>query len=68
MYLLFFFNVDFLRDSSYIMDVNHIVACFNKTCKPTFKLPGERHYIKFGTFRDNDAVHGIREGHLALAG
>ncbi|KJA20624.1 hypothetical protein HYPSUDRAFT_42934 [Hypholoma sublateritium FD-334 SS-4] len=62
------FLTDFLQDSPYIEDVDHMVACFNKTCKPTFKNADDTQYIKFGSFRDNDAEHHIRAGELMLQG
>lgn len=45
-----------------------MVACFNKTCKPTFHNAEEDQYIKFGSYRDNDSDHHIRAGELMLHG
>ena len=51
-----------LMDSIYIDDLDH------KTTKHRFRDAKEPQYIKFGTTRDNDAVHNIRFGQLKLYG
>ena len=57
-----------LQDSNYIDDLDHIIRCFDKTTKPRFRDANEPQYVKFGSTRDNDAVHNIRFGQLKLFG
>lgn len=57
-----------LQDSKYIDDLDHIVHCFDKTTKPYFRNANEAQYVKFGSSRDNDALHNIRFGRLKLYG
>ena len=57
-----------LVDSSYINDLDHIIRCFDKTTKLRLRDAKEPQYIKFGSTRDNDAVHNIRFGQLKLFG
>ena len=57
-----------LLDSKYIDDLDHIIRCFDKTTKPRFRDAKEPQYVKFGSTRDNDAVHNIRFGQLKLFG
>ncbi|KAF9559594.1 hypothetical protein CPC08DRAFT_736124 [Agrocybe pediades] len=62
------FLQEFLKDSDFIDDVDHIVNCFNDTTKPRFRNIEEPQYIKFGSLRDNDPLVNIRIGQLKLAG
>jgi hypothetical protein len=55
-------------DSNYIDDLDHIIRYFDKITKHRFRDAKEPQYIKFGTTRDNDAVHNIRFGQLKLSG
>jgi hypothetical protein len=57
-----------LLDSDYIDDLDHIIRCFDTTTKQRFRDANEPQYVKFGSARDNDAVHNIRLGQLKLFG
>jgi len=60
--------LDFLRNSIFLADINHIVGCFDKTTKLRFRNSDEPQYIKFGGKRDNDQSYNIRFGQLKLLG
>jgi hypothetical protein len=62
------FCLEALLDSNFIHDLDHIIRCFDKTTKPRFRDANEPQYVKFGSTRDNDAVHNIRFGQLKLFG
>ena len=70
LFLLIYTNVDpdFLADSPFIEDLEHIVRCFDKTTKLRFRKAEEPQYIKFGSTRDNDEIYNIRFGQLKLMG
>ena len=59
---------DFLADSPFVDDLEHIVRCFDKTTKLRFRKAEEPQYIKFGSTRDNDEAYNIRFGQLKLMG
>jgi hypothetical protein len=59
---------NFLADSPYVDDLEHIVRCFDKTTKLRFRKAEEPQYIKFGSTRDNDEAYNIRFGQLKLMG
>ena len=60
--------LDYLQDSTFLADVDHILACFDKTTKLRFRNSDEPQYIKFGGTRDNDLNFNIRFGQLKLLG
>ncbi|KAH9485815.1 Heat shock 70 kDa protein 12B [Psilocybe cubensis] len=62
------FLENFLSDSPFADDVEHIVGCFDKTTKLRFRDAAEAQYIRFGSTRDNDANYNIRFGQLKLQG
>ncbi|KAF9478439.1 hypothetical protein BDN70DRAFT_933391 [Pholiota conissans] len=64
------FLSNYLADSPFIGDVDHIAQCFDKTTKLTFKNTDIPQYIKFGprSTRDKDVVHNIRFGQIKLFG
>jgi len=49
-------------------DINHIVNCFDKVTKLTFKNEEEASYVHFGSYRDTDSSVGIQSGRLKLSG
>ena len=49
-------------------DLKTMMDNFEKSTKPTFKDPGDRSFIKFGSMRDRDPSVGIRSGQLPLEG
>ncbi|KAF8959231.1 hypothetical protein BDZ97DRAFT_1906233 [Flammula alnicola] len=59
---------NYLAESPYADDIDHIVRCFDKTTKLRFRNPEEAQYIKFGGTRDNDPSYSIRFGQLKLLG
>jgi len=59
---------NFLADSPFVDDLEHIVRCFDKTTKLRFRKAEEPQYIKFGSTRDNDEAYNIRFGQLKLMG
>ncbi|KAF5314542.1 hypothetical protein D9611_007017 [Ephemerocybe angulata] len=59
---------EFLAESEFIEDLDHIVQCFDKTTKQRFSNSQEGQYIKFGKTKDNDEEHSIRYGQLKLSG
>ena len=61
-------DLDFLADSPFVDDLEHIVRCFDKTTKLRFRKAEEPQYIKFGSTRDNDETYNIRFGQLKLMG
>ena len=61
-------DLDFLLNSTFLADVEHIVDCFDKTTKLRFRNSAEPQYIKFGAARDNDPSCNIRFGQLKLPG
>jgi hypothetical protein len=64
----FTFDPDFLADSPFVDDLEHIIRCFDKTTKLRFRKAEEPQYIKFGSTRDNDEAYSIRFGQLKLMG
>ena len=60
--------LDYLQDSTFLADVDHILACFDKTTKLRFRDSDEPQYIKFGGTRDNDPTFNIRFGQIKLLG
>ncbi|KDR71278.1 hypothetical protein GALMADRAFT_143974 [Galerina marginata CBS 339.88] len=62
------FLKDFLDNSPFLDDIDHIVRTFDTTTKLRFKDANDPQYIKFGSTRDNDLTHNIRFGQLKLAG
>ncbi|KAF9524963.1 hypothetical protein CPB83DRAFT_944651 [Crepidotus variabilis] len=59
---------NFLADSPFHEDLEHIVRCFDKTTKLRFRDSKEFQYVKFGSTRDNDEKFNIRFGQLKLQG
>jgi len=62
------FILDFLAESPFLDDLDHIVRCFDKTTKARFRNTDEPQYIKFGSTHDNDATCNVRFGQLKLPG
>lgn len=62
------FLQEYLSDSTYIDDIDHIVRCFDKTTKLRFRDRNDPQFIKFGSTRDNDPDLGIKYGQLKLKG
>jgi len=62
------FLLDFLKESDFLDDLDHIVKCFDETTKTRFRNSEEPQYIKFGSLRDNDPHVNIRIGQLKLSG
>ena len=62
------FLLDFLAESPFIDDLEHIVQCFDKTTKLRFRHQHEYQYVKFGSTRDNDNKYNVRYGKLRLLG
>ena len=60
--------LDHLQNSNFLVDIQHIVDCFDKTTKLRFRNFDEPQYIKFGGTRDNDQSCNIRFGQLKLLG
>lgn len=60
--------IEYLNDSPFIDDIEHIIRCFDKTTKLRFRDSQEPQYIKFGSTRDNDPSYDIRSGQLKLSG
>jgi len=60
--------LDYLEDSEFLEDLDHIVGCFDKTTKLRFRNSNEPQYIKFGGAGDNDPNCNIRFGQLKLLG
>jgi len=60
--------LDYLQNSSFLMDIEHIASCFDKTTKLRFRNSDDPQYIKFGGTRDNDPSCNIRFGQLKLLG
>ena len=61
-------DIDYLQNSTFLADVEHIVDCFDKTTKLRFRNSDEPQYIKFGAAKDNDQSCNIRFGQLKLLG
>jgi hypothetical protein len=61
-------RLDYLKESDFYEDLDHIVRCFDKSTKVRFSSDKQPQYIKFGGTRDNDAACNIRFGQLKLAG
>ena len=61
-------RLDYLQGSTFLGDVDHILACFDKTTKLRFRDSDEPQYINFGGTRDNDQNFNIRFGQLKLLG
>ncbi|RXW25691.1 hypothetical protein EST38_g168 [Candolleomyces aberdarensis] len=62
------FLMDYLKNSVYCDDLDHMVRCFDKSTKVRFRSDKEAQYINFGSTRDNDAACNIRFGKLKLDG
>ncbi|EAU92333.2 hypothetical protein CC1G_00552 [Coprinopsis cinerea okayama7 len=62
------FLEEFLAESDFIEDLDHIIRCFDKTTKVRFSSDKQPQYVKFGSTRDNDASCNIRFGQLKLSG
>ncbi|KJA20618.1 hypothetical protein HYPSUDRAFT_166744 [Hypholoma sublateritium FD-334 SS-4] len=62
------FLENYLTESPFLDDIDHIVRCFDKTTKLRFRNADEPQYIKFGSTRDNDHNFNIRVGQLKLNG
>jgi hypothetical protein len=60
--------IEYLAESPFLDDLNHIIECFDKTTKLKFQNIDGPQYIKFGSTRDNDPACNIRFGQLKLAG
>jgi len=60
--------LDYLEDSGFLEDLDHIVGRFDKTTKLRFRTSNEPQYIKFGGAGDNDPNCNIRFGQLRLLG
>ena len=67
-FFLIYIDLDFLAESPFVDDLEHIVRCFDKTTKLRFRKVNEPQYIKFGSTRDNDEAYNIRFGQLKLMG
>ncbi|KAJ2917691.1 hypothetical protein MD484_g2693, partial [Candolleomyces efflorescens] len=63
-----FVTEDYLKDSEYHDDIDHIVRCFDQSTKVRFGSDKQPQYVKFGGTRDNDASCNIRFGQLKLEG
>ena len=61
-------GLDYLKDSPYLDDLEHIVRCFDKATKLRFRNDEEFEYIKFGSTKDNDESCNIRFGQMKLMG
>jgi hypothetical protein len=61
-------HLDYLKESDFYDDLDHVIRCFDKTTKLRFNNDQQPQYIKFGGTRDNDASCNIRFGQLKLAG
>ena len=61
-------GVDYLQESTFLVDLDNIVECFDKTTKLRFRNSDEPQFIKFGGARDNDRDCNIRFGQLKLLG
>lgn len=59
---------DYLAESQFVDDIEHIIRCFDKNTKPRFRNSNEPQYIKFGSIRDNDTTVNVRSGQLKLQG
>ncbi|KAF8805124.1 hypothetical protein BYT27DRAFT_7339733 [Phlegmacium glaucopus] len=62
------FLENYLADSFFLDDLDHIIRCFDKTTKLRFKKAEEPQYVKFGSTRDNNENYNIRFGQLKLTG
>jgi len=62
------FLENYLTDSLFIDDLEHMIRFFDKTTKLRFRDSKEPQYIKFGSTRDNDKNYNIRFGQLKLSG
>ncbi|KAF9047847.1 hypothetical protein BJ165DRAFT_1527104 [Panaeolus papilionaceus] len=62
------FLEQYLKDSKFIDDLDHIVRMFSRSTMPRFRSDEEMQYIQFGSSRDNQASHNIRFGQLKLQG
>ncbi|KAF9047806.1 hypothetical protein BJ165DRAFT_1403442 [Panaeolus papilionaceus] len=58
----------YLAESKFIDDLDHIVRQFDKSTKLRFRNDTEQQYIQFGSSRDNEAAYNIRFGQLKLQG
>jgi len=59
---------EFLSESDFLEDLDHIVNCFDKSTKERFSSDIDPQYIKFGGMRDKDEACNIRFGQLKLSG
>ena len=60
--------LDYLSESPFLDDLEHIVRCFDKTTKLRFRKAEEPQYVKFGSIRNSDERYDIRFGQLKLMG
>lgn len=60
--------LEYLFESPYLDDIEHIIHCFDNTTKPRFRDADVIQFVKFGSIRDNDATVNIRSGQLKLQG
>ncbi|EFI28063.1 hypothetical protein CC1G_14089 [Coprinopsis cinerea okayama7 len=62
------FLENFLAESNFFDDLEHIIRCFDKTTKLRFRNIDDPQYIKFGSTRDTEPEFNIRFGQLKLQG
>ena len=60
--------IDYLKESTFLTDLDNIVECFDKSTKLRFRNSAQPQYIKFGGAKDNDQSCNIRFGQLKLLG
>ena len=65
---IFTYLADFLFESLFLDDIDHIVRIFDTSTKLRFNNAEVHQYVKFGSTRDNDPLYNIRFGQLKLAG
>ncbi|PPR01388.1 hypothetical protein CVT24_006226 [Panaeolus cyanescens] len=58
----------YLAESKFIDDLDHIVRQFDKTTKLRFRDDKEQQYVQFGSARDTEQQYNIRFGQLKLQG
>ncbi|KAF9047780.1 hypothetical protein BJ165DRAFT_1468128 [Panaeolus papilionaceus] len=62
------FLEEYLHNSTFLDDLDHIMSCFDKTTKLRFRSTEEPCFVKFGSTRDNDETCNVRYGQLKLKG
>ncbi|EFI28249.1 hypothetical protein CC1G_14274 [Coprinopsis cinerea okayama7 len=62
------FLEEYLAESPFFDDLDHIIRCFDKATKVRFSSDKQPQYIRFGSTRDNDDSCSIRFGQLKLEG